>query len=58
MWENKVLYWAWRGGSMGYCKPPTNKKIIYGIVDGQKEAIGVYDNAVYTELKKADEHYN
>ena len=55
MWEDKVLYWAWRGGAEGYTPPPTNKTIVYGIVSGQTEAIGVFDDEVYTKLKEPDE---
>ena len=22
MWEDMGIYWAWRGGPEGYCKPP------------------------------------
>jgi hypothetical protein len=55
MWEDKVLYWAWRGGDKGYAPPPTNKTIVYGMVSGQEEAIGVFDDAVYTKLKEPDE---
>lgn len=33
-WEDCGLYWAWRGGPEKYCEPPTEKTIVYELVDG------------------------
>ena len=43
MWRDKWLYWAWDGGAAGYCNPPTEKHILYDVVDGVYQAVLVID---------------
>ena len=28
-WQDMGIYWAWRGGAEGYCKPPSERSLIY-----------------------------
>ena len=41
MWQDMKLYWAWRGGPIGYCEAPTKKKI-FRRADGYAELAATY----------------
>lgn len=28
-WQDMGIYWAWRGEHEGYCKPPSERRLIY-----------------------------
>lgn len=66
MWEDMVLYWAWRGKEVCNTDPPTKKRLVYAKIKypvdklgrppkGQKFSLrlicyGVYDDDKFTEV--------
>lgn len=56
MWEDMVLYWAWRGKSQANKPPPTIKRIEYAEIPGigMKLATTVFDNDVATETNRQE----
>ncbi len=54
MWQDKILYWAWRGREKIDTCPPTKKLVVYDdVLDGPvpyRVAIGVWDDDVYTSF--------
>lgn len=59
MWEDKILYWAWKGSDYDGSNPPTKKTISYATIHypnwypsplTTQIACGVYDNERYTVL--------
>lgn len=58
MWEDKILYWAWRSKEWTSTKPPTQKRVVYkDILDvpvPYRIAVGVWDDDIYTSLIKED----
>ena len=58
-WEDKTLYWAWRGADKESGKPPTQKRINYATVTLSNKtsyqlAVGVWDDDKYTEINQAE----
>ena len=41
MWQDMKLYWAWKGGYIGYCPAPSKKKIFRN-ADGYAELVATY----------------
>jgi hypothetical protein len=61
MWEDMVLYWAWRGKEPCNTSPSTTKRLVYATIEypsdqhkklakGMLICYGVYDDGKFTEL--------
>jgi hypothetical protein len=55
VWQDMVMYWAWRGEGEPTYASPTEKKLDYATLsDGSKLCIGVWDSNKYTPLHRAE----
>jgi len=61
MWEDMILYWAWRGKEPCTTNPPTKKRLVYAkieypsdrhkkIANSLQICYGVYDDDKFKEM--------